>query len=129
MAAAGVPPRARPRRLRHAGDLRRSRRHDSQPEPVKAGATQGGGTRVRAREPPLADRRAHTGFTLIEIVVALAILGLVTSTVYLALGGAMTSAERVKEAQKPYQRGRVARSFLASALRSSAPFTGVPGDG
>lgn len=69
------------------------------------------------------------GFTLIEIAVALAVLGLVVSTVYLALGGAISGAERLREAQEPYQRGRVARSFLAGALRSAAPFVGVPEDG
>ena len=69
------------------------------------------------------------GFTLIEITIALVILSLITATVYLALDGAITSVERVKEAQEPYQKARVARSFLTSSLRSAAAFTGLQGDG
>jgi prepilin-type N-terminal cleavage/methylation domain-containing protein len=75
--------------------------------------------------------RARTpgGFTLIELAVALAIFGLLTSTLYLALGGALDGVGRIRQAQEPYQRGRVARSFLAGSLRSAAPFSGLPGDG
>jgi prepilin-type N-terminal cleavage/methylation domain-containing protein len=69
------------------------------------------------------------GFTLVELSVSLAILGLVSSTVYLALGGTLTSVERVREAQEPYQKGRVVRAFLATALHSAAPFAGDAEDG
>lgn len=69
------------------------------------------------------------GFTLIELVVALTILGLLAATLYLSLGGSLKAVERVSERQEPYQRGRVARTFLTSALRSAAPFAGLPGDG
>ncbi len=69
------------------------------------------------------------GFTLIEITVALAILGLIATTVYLSLSGALDSIDRVRTAQEPYERGRVGRSFLASALRSTALFSGLPQDG
>ncbi|MFN2433033.1 MAG: prepilin-type N-terminal cleavage/methylation domain-containing protein [Gemmatimonadota bacterium] len=74
-------------------------------------------------------RPRRGGFTLIEIAVALAILGLLASTVYLALAGALSAVERTEAAQAPYQRARVARSFLTSALRSTATFSGLPQDG
>lgn len=74
-------------------------------------------------------KRGTRGFTLLELTVALAILGLISATVYMALGGALASAERIERAQEPYQRGRVARSFLSSALRSTAPYSGYPEDG
>lgn len=79
----------------------------------------------------LSERRGDArrrGFTLVEITVALAILGLVAATLYLAFDGALRNAERVREAQEPYQRGRVARTFLASALRSATPFSGLAND-
>lgn len=48
---------------------------------------------------------------------------------YLSLDAALGSVERIKIAQEPYQRARVARSFLASSLRSAAPFSGIQEDG
>jgi prepilin-type N-terminal cleavage/methylation domain-containing protein len=72
---------------------------------------------------------SRRGFTLIEIIVALAILGLIATTLYMSLGGALDSIDRIRTAQEPYERGRVARSFLSSALRSTALFSGLPQDG
>jgi prepilin-type N-terminal cleavage/methylation domain-containing protein len=69
------------------------------------------------------------GFTLIEVMVSLVILGLIVATVYMSLGGALDSIDRVRRAQEPYQKGRVARSFLMSALRSTSLFSGLPQDG
>jgi prepilin-type N-terminal cleavage/methylation domain-containing protein len=69
------------------------------------------------------------GFTLIELAVALVILGLIATTVYMSLGGALDSIQRVRAAQAPYQRGRVARSFVVSSLRSTSLFSGLPQDG
>jgi prepilin-type N-terminal cleavage/methylation domain-containing protein len=69
------------------------------------------------------------GFTLLELMIALVILSLVTATIYMSLSGALDSIGRVRDAQEPYQRGRVARSFLTSSLRSTALFSGLPEDG
>jgi type II secretory pathway pseudopilin PulG len=66
---------------------------------------------------------------LIEVIVALAILGMLAATVYMSLDGALRGIERVRSVQEPYQRGRVARSFLESALRSTALFSGLAQDG
>jgi prepilin-type N-terminal cleavage/methylation domain-containing protein len=71
----------------------------------------------------------RAGFTLIELAVALAIFGLLATTLYLALGGAIDASDRLRKNQEPWQRGRVARSFVAGALRSATPFSGLPGDG
>jgi prepilin-type N-terminal cleavage/methylation domain-containing protein len=90
----------------------------------------GGARQPRTTAPTRAEGSARgAGFTLIELTVALAILGMLAATVALSLGGALAAAERIERAQEPYQRGRVARSFLASALRSAAPFGGFPEDG
>jgi hypothetical protein len=62
-------------------------------------------------------------------VIALAILGLVATTIYMSLGGALDSIARVRAAQEPFERGRVTRSFVSSALRSTALFSGLPQDG
>lgn len=73
--------------------------------------------------------RSARGFTLIEVAVALAILGLITVTIYMSLRSALDNVDHLRESQEPYQRGRVTRSFLASALRSASLFTGLPEDG
>ncbi len=75
------------------------------------------------------DLRRAAGFTLLEILIALTILGMISATLFLSLDGALDSLGRVRDAQEPYQRGRVARTFLASSLRSTALFSGIPGDG
>jgi hypothetical protein len=59
----------------------------------------------------------------------MAIFGLLAATLYLALGGSLDASERLRRNQEPWQRGRVARSFLSGALRSATPFAGLPGDG
>jgi hypothetical protein len=47
----------------------------------------------------------------------------------MSLHGALDSIDRIRDGQEPYQRGRVARSFVTSALRSTALFSGLPQDG
>lgn len=59
------------------------------------------------------------GFTLIELVVALAISGLVVLTVVLAVGAASDAATRNADLQESARRDRNARMVLVSLLRSS----------
>lgn len=73
------------------------------------------------RRRPESPRRASaaSGFTLIELVVALAISGLVVLTVVLAVGAASDAAARNAELQESARRDRNARMVLASLLRSA----------
>lgn len=59
------------------------------------------------------------GFTLLELLVALTITGLVVSTVYLTISTALQSVERNRSAQERSRRDRNATALLTSLLRST----------
>ena len=63
------------------------------------------------------------GFTLIEIMVALVVTGLVVSVAYATLQAGFDTSERLTNAQGGDERETVARAMLANALRHAVPGT------
>lgn len=69
--------------------------------------------------PAAARPGAGPGFTLLELLVALTITGLVVSAVYLVVSTALGSVERNREAQERTRRDRNAAALLGGLLRSA----------
>lgn len=65
------------------------------------------------------------GFTLVEILVAIAIAGLLTSGVYLALDRVAGASERNRQVQERARHARNARSVLTALLRGARPERGI----
>jgi prepilin-type N-terminal cleavage/methylation domain-containing protein len=63
------------------------------------------------------------GFTLIEIMVALVVTGLVVSVAYATLQAGFDTSERLTNAQAGDERETVARAMLTNALRHAVPGT------
>jgi len=63
------------------------------------------------------------GFTLIEIMVALVVTGLVVSVAYATLQAGFDTSERMTNAQHGDEREVVARTMLSNALRHAVPGT------
>ena len=63
------------------------------------------------------------GFTLIEIMVALVVTGLVVSLAYATLQAGFDTSERMTNAQLGDEREIVARTMLSNALRHAVPGT------
>ena len=63
------------------------------------------------------------GFTLIEIMVALVVTGLVVSVAYATLQAGFDTSERLTKAQDGDEREVVARAMLSNALRHAVPGT------
>lgn len=61
------------------------------------------------------------GFTLIEIMVALVVTGLVVSIAYATLQAGFETSERLTKAQDGDEREVVARAMLSNALRHAVP--------
>lgn len=68
---------------------------------------------------PAPARRASAGFTLLELLVALTVAGLVVSAVHLVVSTALDSVERNREAQERSRTDRNATALLAGLLRSA----------
>ncbi|HEY5545449.1 MAG TPA: type II secretion system protein [Gemmatimonadaceae bacterium] len=62
-------------------------------------------------------------FTLIEVIVALVVTGLVVSMAYAALQAGFDTSDRLTSARDGAEREIVARSILSSALRHALPGT------
>lgn len=98
--------------------------------PPSAGTPSG---RERGPRASLAGRRG-AGFTLIEMLVAIALTGLLTTGVYLALDRALGASDRNRVVQEEERRDRNARSVLTALLRGARPeegldaFRGLTGD-
>lgn len=67
------------------------------------------------------------GFTLIEVMVALVVTGLVVSVAYATLQAGFDTSERMRNAQHGDEREIVARTMLSNALRHAVPGT-IGGD-
>lgn len=63
------------------------------------------------------------GFTLIEIMVALVVTGLVVSVAYATLQAGFDTSDRLANAQDGEEREIVARAMLSNALRHAVPGT------
>lgn len=63
------------------------------------------------------------GFTLLEIMVALVVTGLVVSVAYATLQAGFDTSDRMTNAQEGDEREVVARAMLSSALRHAVPGT------
>lgn len=77
---------------------------------------------------PAARRRAETGFTLIEVVLALAIFGLIGAILY---GAFSLTQGAVTKSQTSFEKNQRLRSFgdlLGSYVRSSYPYRASPQD-
>ena len=72
-------------------------------------------------------RRGEGGFTLLEMIVSLAILAVIAGTLAVAFRLAVASIERGEEAAFGAARIRSAIGILTRAIRSADP-TGVPAD-
>lgn len=68
---------------------------------------------------PARERRGRGGFTLLEVIVALAITGLLVAAVYAAVDVAVQAQERNRVVQEEARRQRNARMVLSALLRSA----------
>lgn len=68
----------------------------------------------------------RAGFTLVELIVALAITGLLVAAVYAAVDAAADARDRNARVQETARRERNARMILSSLLRSARLDPAVP---
>jgi prepilin-type N-terminal cleavage/methylation domain-containing protein len=66
---------------------------------------------------------SRRGFTLIEVIVALVVTGLVVSLAYATMQAGLDTSDRLESAQQVDEREGVARALLSRALRHAAPGT------
>ncbi|HEV2146394.1 MAG TPA: prepilin-type N-terminal cleavage/methylation domain-containing protein [Longimicrobiaceae bacterium] len=69
--------------------------------------------------------RGRGGFTLVEVLVALVVAGLVVAGAYGVLGGAVDARDRLRAARQPVLEGAAMRGALDAWLRSAAPVEGA----
>jgi general secretion pathway protein J len=65
--------------------------------------------------------RTRSGFTLLEVMVALVITGLVTSVAYAALQGGIDTRERLAHQREHAEAFAVARGLVGNAVRHALP--------
>jgi prepilin-type N-terminal cleavage/methylation domain-containing protein len=66
--------------------------------------------------------RAQTGFTLLEVLLAVAVLGMLITAVYSTWNAALTSWRRGSEATEAFQRQRVVMDALVQLTQSAIYF-------
>jgi len=69
--------------------------------------------------------RRSRGFTLLEILIAIFILGIVLSTIYAAYSGTMTVIRDVNDSSRAYKMARIAIDRMSRDLSSLQPFKGA----
>jgi prepilin-type N-terminal cleavage/methylation domain-containing protein len=71
-------------------------------------------------------RRQHTGFTLLEVLLAVTILGLVIGSVYSAWNASLTGWKRASEVTDTFQRERIVLDTLSELAKSAVYFVSDP---
>lgn len=76
---------------------------------------------------PTRSERHERGFTLLELLLAIVILGLLTATVYGSLSRTLSSQRHAEERAELYSAGRQALMRLASDIESALPASALGG--
>jgi prepilin-type N-terminal cleavage/methylation domain-containing protein len=100
-----------------------ARHHARSAPPLPSAEGRGEGQRRRIfQAPPAAQIRA---FTLLELLVALAIVGLLSGVLYAALHIGFAARASVQRTMEPRQRADIVTNFLCRDLESALPPTGT----
>lgn len=73
--------------------------------------------------------RSVRAFTLLELIVALLIVGIIGAAIFSTLRTAFRATASAEEAVEPLQRAAVALDFLSRDLQSALPPAGIPAGG
>ncbi len=82
---------------------------------------------MTAATPNCSERRAERGFTLLELLLAVVILGLLTATVYGALARTLTTQRHAEERAELYSAGRQALLRIAGDIEAALPASALGG--
>src|SRR5271169_1451866 len=69
-------------------------------------------------------QQLHSGFTLVEILIAIFILGLVMATVYVSYSGILKTAHQMEEEGNIYKMARTSMDRMITDLSSLQPSAG-----
>jgi prepilin-type N-terminal cleavage/methylation domain-containing protein len=70
-------------------------------------------------------QQLHSGFTLVEILIAIFILGLVMATVYVSYSGILKTAHQMEEERNIYKMARTSMDRMITDLSSLQPSAGT----
>jgi general secretion pathway protein J len=71
------------------------------------------------RRPGLLRRRSSSGFTMVELIIAIAVLSLVSLIIFGAFSGMKTTKEGLQRVNDRYREGRLAMARISRELQSA----------